>query len=80
MVVEYVLEGAGVVLIQHRIVADALVTTVHFLRREGVRDPFRVGVVAEFLHQQIVSAVIIGHRRSGQGLVGRHDRVGFLVR
>ena len=51
MVVEYVLEGAGVVLIQHRIVADALIATVHFLRREGVRDPFRVGVVAEFLHQ-----------------------------
>ena len=59
--VEHILECAGVVFVKHGVVGYALVATVYLLRREGIGNPFGVGIVAKLLYEQVLCSAMIGY-------------------
>ena len=77
--VEHVLEGAGIVFIKYGVVGYALVAAVYLLRREGIGNPFGVGVVAKLFYEQVICAAMIGNGGRGKGFVGCNHLVTLLL-
>ena len=77
--VEHVLEGAGIVFIKYGVVGYAFVTAVYLLRREGIGNPFGVGVIAKLFYEQVIGAAMIGNGGCGKGLIGCNHLVTLLL-